>query len=737
MAIARRILLIQADAKAAQDLSTYFKKRGDQVWQTDSIAQAETIIERCKTDLVFIDLHLPGNSWEEVLTLVKSSLPSIKVIITNNHPDLRRELQAKEQGIKVFLRMPFTPSWIEKAIRANQTTAPSLLPARATLPKVRMSMRVKITFPYVLLAMMFAVAAAFLVSRYVLESMRDRFVVQLIDTGKITADWMVQEESRLLETLRLVANTEGLPEAILAADTAQVQDIVLPIAVNYQEEAIEILNASGESVLSLYHRTGGNIDEYDAIQSVDTLAFQPFVQHVVQGRIDDRGDKYAGLVNIPMGDYFFISGPIQDDEGKLAGIILVGNSLNRLVRQIREDTLAHATIYTLDGHPIVTTTLLNGTNHPLPTDLAVRLLQNQDMESPVREIQVASSSYAEILGPWEVRGGQDLGIIGTSLAQNFITRPSLVTRFQAIGVVLVAVLGVILLGIYLAHQIISPLSRVVQASVQVAKGNLEVKVPSQGNDEVMVLAHAFNYMVTGLQEGSIYRDLLGRTVSPEVREAMRQSFASGDLRLEGQSAEATVLMSDIRGFTSLSEKEEPTTILKWLNEYYGAMVPVVTSFGGVVDKFEGDAVLSFFGILPRPLPAEMSAYQACKAGLEMLEVVEKLNARRAARGEPPLVTGIGINTGTLIAGGLGAADRLNYTVIGDAVNTTQRIEGVTRSFYESGIVISESTLTALKEHREEFHFEPLGEHAFKGKRELQWLYRLYPGSKAEPVVDTP
>jgi adenylate cyclase len=158
------------------------------------------------------------------------------------------------------------------------------------------------------------------------------------------------------------------------------------------------------------------------------------------------------------------------------------------------------------------------------------------------------------------------------------------------------------------------------------------------------------------------------------------------------------------------------------------MVPVVTSYSGVVDKFEGDAMLSFFGILPRPLPAEESAYQACKAALDLLGAIERLNARRVARGEPILVTGIGVNTGTLIAGGLGTSDRLNYTVIGDAVNTTQRIEGVTRSFGESGIVISETTLTALKDHRAEFRFEPLGEHALKGKSELIWLYRLCPGS---------
>jgi adenylate cyclase len=300
------------------------------------------------------------------------------------------------------------------------------------------------------------------------------------------------------------------------------------------------------------------------------------------------------------------------------------------------------------------------------------------------------------------------------------------TRVQVIAVILLSVIGVIVLGIYLAHQITSPLSKVVQASIEVARGNLGVKVPSQGNDEVMVLAHAFNYMVSGLQEGFIYRDLLGRTVSPEVREALRHAFASGNLRLEGQNAVATVLMSDVRGFTSMSEKEEPTTILRWLNEYFETMVPVITSTGGVVDKFEGDAMLAFYGILPKPLTAEESAYQACKAALRLMEVIHNLNKLRSDRGDPPLVTGIGINTGTLIAGGLGTADRMNYTVIGDVVNTTQRIEGVTHTFGESGIVISESTLAPLKEHRAEFSFEPLGEHALKGKSEILWLYRLYP-----------
>ena len=504
--MAHRILLLQADAKTAQVLSDHFRRRGDQVWQTNNASQAGLIVQRHKPDVMFIDLHLPGNSWQEAMALVHDTQGAAKIIITNKHPDLRRELEAKEEGVKVFLRQPFTSAWIEKSLLANQTNTPSLMPARPTLPRVRMSMRVKITFPYVLLALFFALAASFLISRYVLESMRDRFIVQLIDTGKITADWMVQEENRILETLRLLANTDGVPEALLAVDTEKLMSIALPIAVNYQEEAIEILNASGGTVVSLYHRPGGAIDDYEIVQGGDTLAFQPFVQNIINGRVDDRGDKFAGLANTPKGDYFFISGPILDSEGKLAGVVLVGKSSIKLVQQIREDTLAHVSIYTLDGLPIVSTTLPAGTLPRIPVELAGSLINNQDKESAIRDIQVGSANYSEILGPWEARGGQDLGIMGTSLAQNFITRPSVVTRFQVIAVVLFGVLGVILLGIYLARQIISPLSKVVQASIEVSKGNLGVKVPSQGNDEVMVLAHAFNYMVTGLQEGSIYRD---------------------------------------------------------------------------------------------------------------------------------------------------------------------------------------------------------------------------------------
>lgn len=725
----RRILLLQSDPAAAQTLADYFSRRGDKVWQTKDVSKVIGFLDRIRPDIVFVDLHLEGNEWLDLMARLRHEYPNTGVIVTNKHPDLRRELLAKERGVKVFLRQPFTANWIDRALqKLEDKPSPTVEfgSAKDKLPRVRLPMRAKITFPYAILALLFALGSAFLVSRYILESLQDRFTNQLVDVGKLSSDWIVQEENRLLESLRLIANTQGVSDAIVARNAEQLRQIALPIAINYQEEAIEVLDLDGKSLLSMIHQPGGALDGYDVSQGDGSLANYAFVQNVLQAKIDQNGNKFAGLVEDELGDYLFVSGPVYDQNGKLVGIILVGKTLTTLSQQIRQDTLAQISFYNSNGNLLASTLFIQQDIMPVPSGTVTEVLQRQDRESNIRDLKVASASYSELLGPFEVRSGQDLGIIGVSLAQNYFARPTLVTRLQVYGFVALGFLVVIAMGLILASQITRPLSQVVKASVEVASGNLEVKVPSKGNDEVMVLAHAFNYMVSGLQEGFIYRDLLGRTVSPEVREALRYSFASGNLRLEGQNTVGTVLMSDIRGFTALSEKEQPTTVLTWLNEYFGEIVPVITSHGGVVDKFEGDAMLAFFGILPTPLPPHESAYQACQAAVELLTVIESINARRAKRGEPGLLTGLGVNTGSLTAGGLGTVDRMNYTIIGDTVNTCERIQDITREFGESGVAVSENTLAALQGHRGEFRFEALGERAFKGKIELLWVYRLWP-----------
>ncbi len=727
-----RVVIIQSVAGDAQALAGFFRGHQEQVWQTSDAREAHALVLRHNATLLFVDLHLPGGDWLELLRIVQQASPATRIIVTNKHPDLRREILAREAGLLVFLRYPFTREWVDRALtrfsagQAADLGATPLRPSPAVvrLPQVRFPVGLKITLPYILLAVVFAAGAGYLLSRYVLESLQERFTAQLVDAGTLAADWMVQQEDQRLATLRLLARTQGMAEAIAAEDAETLRTLALPIVLNNREEAVEILNPVGTSVLSLRHQSGDAVETYAFSRGDGVYRAWPVVLSILGRQTDGEGDKYAGLVAAPWGDYFYVAGPVLRDDGSLAGVIMVGVSLPTVVRSVREVTLAQVTIYDGEGRRLDSTLPAGGGEQMLPAEQAAGVLVRQEQASLIRDLQVVTASYTEIIGPWEARNGQDLGLIGAALPRTALARPSTVTQFQAFGLLTAALLLIVALGAFLARRITRPLTQMVNASAQVAQGNLEVKVDTTGDDEVAVLAHAFNYMVTGLQEGFIYRDLLGRTVSPEVREQLRQAFASGNLRLEGQNVVATVLMSDIRGFTTLAEKEPPTTVLAWLNEYFGALVPHITANGGVVDKFEGDALLAFFGILPRPLSPQASAYQACLAAVAMLQRVEYLNAQRLANGQPPFVTGIGLNTGLVTAGGLGAADRLNYTIIGDTVNTVQRLEGLTREFGASGITVSETTYQALADKAAEFEFEPLGSQAFRGKRDAVLVYRL-------------
>jgi adenylate cyclase len=745
------LLIQQPDSRSTDLLYDYFTEWGDQVSPATEPAQAQAIAAETEPDLVIIELHQLKTGWEQWLSQLRETRPDTKILFTTNYPDYEAEAKVRKvYGTQVFLRQPITKGSIELALRSLEGGEPLSADQdfKSALPRVRVPVRTKITFPYLVLALLLALGAAYLVSQVIVDTIEERFTNQLIEAGKLSNDWIVKEEDQLLETLRLVVNTQGVPEAVNLDDAEQLRQFALPVAVNYQTEAIELLNQEGVSILSLRHIATGKIEDYNVTRGDNIFSQWDFVREVMAQNSDQAGNKYAGLARAPWGDYLYVAGPIIDEQGRQVGVILVGQSLPTMVRAMRQDILANITLYDLNGEPLASTFAAFGSpGVPLPEEFVLNVLEAQDQASLTRPLDVSSIDYTEIVGPWEVReflvdaarSNNDLGLIGASLAETFLARPSQVTRMQVFVLTAITFILVIGLGIFLANRITNPLLEVVDASAQVAQGNLEVQIEPKGDDEVAVLAHSFNHMVAGLREGSIYRDLFGRTVSPAVVEQLRKGFAAGDIRLEGQQSVATVLMSDIRGFTALAEEEAPETIMNWLNEYFGELVPVITSYGGVVSKFEGDAVLAFFGILPRPVPPQESAYRACRTAMGMLDAIKRLNERRIKRGDPPFVTGIGINTGPVTAGGLGSADRLHYTIIGDAVNTTARLEGLTREFgNESSAVISQHTLFAMRDLRHEFELESMGVHNVKGKVEQLLVYRIAPAQEMpkEAVGDT-
>ena len=199
---------------------------------------------------------------------------------------------------------------------------------------------------------------------------------------------------------------------------------------------------------------------------------------------------------------------------------------------------------------------------------------------------------------------------------------------------------------------------------------------------------AWQYFVEGQQKREVKR-LFGRYVSKDV---FNHLIANPSLaRLGGQRREMTVLFSDLRGFTTASEKGAPEDVVAQLNEYFSAMVDVVFRHHGTLDKFVGDMVMALFGA---PLPDARHADHAVAAALEMSRVLEALNDRWRIAGKPPLDLGIGINSGEMIAGNIGSDAIMSYTVIGDAVNLGARLESLNKE-YGTRILISAETRSRL------------------------------------------
>ena len=200
--------------------------------------------------------------------------------------------------------------------------------------------------------------------------------------------------------------------------------------------------------------------------------------------------------------------------------------------------------------------------------------------------------------------------------------------------------------------------------------------------------------------------LFGQYVSKDVYDQLVNNPALA--RLGGQRRQMTVLFSDIRGFTSISEKGEPEDIVQTLNEYFTRMVDIVFKHKGTLDKFVGDMVMALFGA---PLDDVNHAEHAVDAALEMIVELNRLNEQWIAEGRPALDIGIGINTGPMIAGNIGSEAIMSYTVIGDAVNLGSRLESLNKQ-YSTRIIISDATRAALPDR---YIFRPLGDVVVKGK----------------------
>ena len=281
---------------------------------------------------------------------------------------------------------------------------------------------------------------------------------------------------------------------------------------------------------------------------------------------------------------------------------------------------------------------------------------------------------------------KELGTVHVGISLDFIKelirKETIYILILSLFIILLGIAIAILLGIEFSR----PISKLVLATQEIGKGNFQYRIDMIRKDEFGDLATAFNYMAKELWNKLMIQKSFGRYVSPEVLDMILTH--PEDSWLKGTRNEATILFTDVRGFTAYSESKKPEEVVVDLNEYFAIATQAILEHGGYVDKFIGDAVLGVFGV---PIPHANHAERAIRATVAMQGQLQE----RAGQGNNALLSkiGIGINSGVVVSGTLGSQVKMEYTVIGDSVNMASRLNHLAGS---GEIIISKSVYELTK-----------------------------------------
>jgi len=253
----------------------------------------------------------------------------------------------------------------------------------------------------------------------------------------------------------------------------------------------------------------------------------------------------------------------------------------------------------------------------------------------------------------------------------------------------------------------------------VALGDYETFVPVVSHDEFGLIAENTNQMILGLRERERIKKAFGKYMSPTVADAVLNS--EQETHLGGREVMVAILFTDLRDFTPLSEKCSPQEVVALLNAYFTMVVSAVHRHGGVLDKFIGDSAMAVYGLGGR----EDAHAAAVQTAFDILDGLDLLNRALAEEGRPTLRNGVGVHCGSVVAGNIGSEERLEYTVIGDAVNTAARLESLTKSL-PSALAVSADAYNALPPEIQR-RMVYLQDYDLKGKAEKMAVYGLADG----------
>lgn len=394
------------------------------------------------------------------------------------------------------------------------------------------------------------------------------------------------------------------------------------------------------------------------VQQVGYLSLEESVP--VKGKMAERLKKVAADQKRPEVMEVIVT-RIEDVDGEMLGALILGFPfVNNTERSLTDYSHIKSGMW-LDGR-MFSTSLAPADEVEINTNMRAMVEQKSKETEGTFNVEIAGEPHQVFfqLMNKDSKFPPTYQVSIYSMAEIISAQQDLRWRVVAFGTLVL--LGGLLISLFLSHGFSAPIRDLVKATGEIQTGNFEVRVPVRSEDEVGKLAKSFNEMTAELALKEKYRAVLDMVADKDVAHQM----VHGQMTLGGEKREVSVIFCDIRGFTAHTQGMDPAEVIKMLNEHMTALTKVVYEHNGVVDKFVGDLIMAVFGA---PKSYGDDAYNATRCAVRMIEERNKLNETS----EHKILVGIGIATGEAVAGCMGSADRLNYTVLGERVNLASRL----------------------------------------------------------------
>ncbi|MEJ2013403.1 MAG: ATP-binding protein [Anaerolineales bacterium] len=401
------------------------------------------------------------------------------------------------------------------------------------------SLRTKLVAPYAILTVIIAMLGIYVITSLVSSSFQERFDNQLDEASTVAADGIVRMERKHLSVARLMANMQGVAGYIEQGDSGSLQAIMGGIALNDEVELMAVLDTSGKALLTMHY----NPAQADLVYypGDDFSRFHP-VQNVMQGRVDDQGDKYIGLLETRFGPSIFTSAPVFDPSGELAGILLVGSRVESLIVDLEQQALADIIVLDPSGE-LLATTLVEPEGGFGTLELGPLTDQGSGFQSVSRKLELYGRDYEIQYAPLILRN-EPAGYLGAVMRSDYIINTLSTSRTSFSVIFTLGTVAVIVLGYILAQHIARPILRLRAISQAVAGGDLEQSSGLQRSDEIGELANAFDIMTLRLRERTeeaarLYIETVNRNkelaeINARLQAAQAQLVQSEKLAAVGQ-----------------------------------------------------------------------------------------------------------------------------------------------------------------------------------------------------------